>query len=62
MLRRFRCVPIFLKNMQLLDKTQTVFTAALRLHYTQLFPDPRFLLLVLQNIAGYKNAVECLLQ
>ena len=35
---------------------------ALRLHYTRLFPDPRFLLFVLQNIAGYKNAVECLLQ
>ena len=34
----------------------------LRLHYTRLFPDPRFLLFVLQNIAGYKNAVECLLQ
>ena len=27
----------------------------LRLHYTRLFPDPRFLLFVLQNIAGYKN-------
>ena len=35
---------------------------ALRLHYIRLFPDPRFLLFVLQNIAGYKNAVECLLQ
>ena len=35
---------------------------ALRLYYTRLFPDPRFLLFVLQNIAGYKNAVECLLQ
>ena len=34
----------------------------LRVHYTRLFPDPRFLLFVLQNIAGYKNAVECLLQ
>ena len=34
----------------------------LRLHYTRLFPDPRFLLFVLQNIACYKNAVECLLQ
>ena len=34
----------------------------LRLHYTRLFPDPRFLLFVLQNISGYKNAVECLLQ
>ena len=34
----------------------------LRLHYTRLFPDPRFLLFVLQNVAGYKNAVECLLQ
>ena len=34
----------------------------LRLHYTRLFPDPRFLLFVFQNIAGYKNAVECLLQ
>ena len=34
----------------------------LRLHYTRLFPDPRFLLFVIQNIAGYKNAVECLLQ
>ena len=34
----------------------------LRLHYTRLFPDRRFLLFVLQNIAGYKNAVECLLQ
>ena len=33
-----------------------------RLHYTRLFPDPRFLLFVLQNIAGYKNAVECLLK
>ena len=33
------------------------------LHYTRLVPDPRFLLFVLQNIAGYKNnAVECLLQ
>ena len=28
----------------------------------KLFPDPSFLLFVLQNIAGYKNAVECLLQ
>ena len=27
----------------------------LRLHYTRLFPDPRFLLFVLQNIVGYKN-------
>ena len=27
-----------------------------------MFPDPRFLLFVLQTIAGYKNAVECLLQ
>ena len=62
MLRRFRCVQIFLKNMQLLDKTHTVFTAALRLHYTRLFPDPHFLLFVLQNIAGYKKVVECLLQ
>ena len=35
---------------------------SLRLHYTRLFPDPRFLLFVLQNIFGYKNAVECLLQ
>ena len=35
---------------------------SLRLHYTRLFPDPRFLLFVLQNISGYKNAVECLLQ
>ena len=49
-------------------KNHTVYTAPLRLHYTRLFPDPRlfpdlrFLLLVLQNIAGYKNAVECLLQ
>ena len=34
----------------------------LRLHYIRLFPDPRFLLFVLQNIAGYKNRVECLLQ
>ena len=34
----------------------------LRLHYTRLFPDPRFLFFVLQNIAGYKNAVECLIQ
>ena len=34
----------------------------LRLHYTRLFPDPRFLFFVLQNISGYKNAVECLLQ
>ena len=34
----------------------------LRLHYTQLFPDPRFFLFVLQNISGYKNAVECLLR
>ena len=32
------------------------------LHYTRLFPDPRFLLFVLQNIAGKKNVVECLLQ
>ena len=48
--------------MQLSDKIHTVFTAALRLHYTRLFPDPRFLLFVLQNIAGYKNAFECLLQ
>ena len=40
------------------DKLQTY----LRLHYTRLFPDPRFLLFVLQNISGYKNAVECLLQ
>ena len=39
-----------------------VTTWYLRLHYTRLFPDPRFLLFVLQNIAGYKNAVECLLQ
>ena len=31
---------------------------SLRLHYTLLFPDPRFLL----NIAGYKIAVEYLLQ
>ena len=31
-------------------------------YYTRFFPDPRFLLFVLQNIAGYKNAVECLLQ
>ena len=30
--------------------------------HQKLFPDPRFLLFVLQNIAGYKNAVECLLQ
>ena len=30
------------KNMLLLDKIHTVFTAALRLHYTRLFPDPRF--------------------
>ena len=44
------------------DRGTIVFTATLRLHYTQLFPDPRFLLFVLQNIAGYKNAVECLLQ
>ena len=34
----------------------------IRLHFTRLFPDPRFLLFELQNIAGYKNAVECLLQ
>ena len=34
----------------------------LRLHYTRLFPDPRFLLFVLQNISVYENAVECLLQ
>ena len=26
----------------------------LRLHYTRLFPDPRFLLFVLQTVAGYK--------
>ena len=32
------------------------------MRYTRLFPDPRFLLFVLQNISGYKNAVECLLQ
>ena len=31
-------------------------------YYKRLFPDPRFLLFVFQNIAGYKNAVECLLQ
>ena len=31
----------------------------LRLHYTRLFPDPRFLLFVLQNIAGYKNDIKC---
>ena len=36
-------------------------THNLRLHYTRLFHDPRFLLFVLQNISGYKNAVECLL-
>ena len=36
--------------------------ALLRLHYTRLFPDPRVLLFVLQNISGYKNAVECLLE
>ena len=35
---------------------------SLRLHYARLFLDPRFLLFVLQNIAGYKNAVKCLLQ
>ena len=44
------------------DRGTIVFTATLRLHYTRLFPDPRFLLFVLQNIAGYKNAVKCLLQ
>ena len=32
------------------------------LYHTRLFPDPRFLLFELQNIAGYKNAVKCLLQ
>ena len=37
------------------------FNVSIRLHYTRLFPDPRFLLFVLQNIAGYKDAVECLL-
>ena len=25
----------------------------------QLFPDPRFLLFVLQNIVGYKNKIKC---
>ena len=31
----------------------------LRLHYTRLFPDPRLLLFVLQNIAGYKKDIKC---
>ena len=30
----------------------------LRLHYTRLFLDPRFLLFILQNIAGYKNDIK----
>ena len=28
-------------------------TAALRLHYMQLFPDPRFLFFVRENVVGY---------
>ena len=41
-----------------------VIAAWLRLHYTwyTIVLRSRFLLFVLQNIAGYKNAVECLLQ
>ena len=32
----------------------------LRLHYnTRLFPDPRVLLFVLQNVAGYENDIKC---
>ena len=31
----------------------------LRLQYAQLFPDPRFLLFVLQNMVGYKNEIKC---
>ena len=64
---------VFLSDILLLTQAPTfvygsmallsyIITTLLRLHYTRLFPDPRFLLFVLQNIAGYKNAVECLRQ
>ena len=31
----------------------------LRLRYLALFPDPRLLLFVPQNIGGYKNKIKC---
>ena len=33
--------------------------AVSRLHDTQLFPDPRFFLFVIQKIACYKNHIKC---
>ena len=35
------------------------FSEMLRLHYTRLFPDPRVLLIVPQNIAGYESDIKC---
>ena len=36
-------------------ETQERYRKLLRMHYVRLFPDPRFLLFVLQNIVGYNK-------